>query len=83
MEFLTDGTYDFNVGGENYKNNWYLSSDKKTIHVFFINYYMDLDILSISGSEMNLLFDQIYYSDIIGDNKKEAIAYSNHFTLVK
>ena len=83
MEFLSDGTYDFNVGGENYKNNWYLSSDEKTIHVFFINYYMDLDILSISGSEMNLLFDQIYYSDIVGDNKKEAIAYSNHFTLVK
>ena len=83
MEYKSDGTYDFNVGGENYTNNWYLSDDKKTIHVFFVNYYMDLDILSITDNEMKLIFDQIFYSDIVGDNKKEAIAYSNHFTLEK
>jgi hypothetical protein len=83
MQFLQDGTYDFNVGGENYQNDWYLSDDEKTIHVFFVNHYMDLDILSLSETEMELLFDQVYYSDIVGDNKKEAIAYDNHFTLLK
>jgi hypothetical protein len=83
MQFLQDGTYDFNVGGENYQNDWYLSDDEKTIHVFFVNHYMDLDILSLSETEMDLVFDQIYYSDIVGDNKKEAIAYDNHFTLLK
>ncbi len=83
MQFLQDGTYEFNVGGENYQNDWYLSDDEKTIHVYFVNYYMDLDILSLSETEMNLVFDQIYYSDIVGDNKKEAIAYDNHFKLLK
>lgn len=83
MEYKSDGTYDFNVGGENYKNDWYLSDDEKTIHVFFVNYYMDLDILSIDNQKMELIFDQIYYSDIVGDSNKEAIAYANHFTLIK
>jgi hypothetical protein len=83
MEFLSDGNYEFNVGGENYKNYWYLTDDEKTIQVFFIDHYLDFDILSLSENQMDLLFDQIYYSDIVGDNKKEAIAYSNHFTLLK
>lgn len=83
MYFKQDGTYEFNVGGEYYSSDWYLSEDEKTIHVYFTGYYMDLDIVSLDEKMMRLRFDQIYYVDINNDYNKEAIAYMNDFTLEK
>jgi hypothetical protein len=83
MHFKQDGTYEFNVGGEYHSNNWYLSEDEKTIHVFFKGYYVDFDIVSVDEQMMRLRFDQIYYVDINEDGNKEAIAYMNDFTLEK
>lgn len=83
MQFKQDGTYEFNVGGEYYSGNWFLSEDEKTIHVFISGQYMDFDIISINENMMMLRFDQIYYVDINEDGNKEAIAYMNDFTLEK
>lgn len=83
MSFKDDGTYEFNVGGEYYSSDWYLSDDEKTIHVYFTSYYMDFDIISLDDEMMRLRFDQIYYVDINEDGHKEAIAYKNDFTLEK
>jgi hypothetical protein len=81
MSFKQDGTYEFNVGGEYYSSNWYLSEDEKTIHVFINGSYMDFDIIAVDEQMMKLRFDQIYYVDINKDGNKEAIAYMNDFTL--
>ena len=83
MHFKQDGTYEFNVGGEYYSNNWYLSDDEKTIHVFYHGYYVDFRIVSVDDNTMYLRFDQIYYVDVNSDGNKEAIAYMNDFTLEK
>jgi hypothetical protein len=83
MHFKLDGTYEFNVGGENYSNYWILSEDEKTIHVYFTGNYVDFDIVSVDEKTMRLRFDQIYYVDINNDGNKEAIAYMNDFTLEK
>ena len=83
MEFKEDGTYEFNVGGENHSSYWFLSDDEKTIHVYFDGYYIDFDIVSVNENTMKLRFDQIYYIDLNSDGNKEAIAYLNDFTLEK
>jgi len=83
MSFMQDGTYEFNVGGEYYSKNWYLSKDEKTIHVYISGQYMDFDLVSVDENMMMLRFDQIYYVDLNNDGNKEAIAYLNDFTLEK
>ena len=83
MDYKEDGTYEFNVGGEYYSNDWYLSDDEKTIHVYITGHYMDFKLISVNEITMKLCFDQVYYYDINDDGIKDAIDYTNDFTLEK
>jgi hypothetical protein len=83
MEFKKDGQYEFNTGGERLTNYWFLDDDEKSLHVYYINYYMIMDIESVDEHQLKLHWDQVYYSDLFGDGNKESIEYSNYFTLEK
>jgi len=83
MLFKQDGKYEFNIGGENHSNYWFLSKDEQTIHVYFTGYYMDFDIMSIDEKIMKLSYDPSYRVDIDEDGTREIIKYLNEFILEK